>query len=57
MTMNVKTLKNVITESIGIITDNTQVKNFTSFTRNGTLEAEIENFGDLKTDYVVTVSE
>lgn len=54
--MDMDTLKVVSTESLGIIKE-AFAKSFSSMSRNGTIVAKIQNYGDLKTDYVVTVSE
>lgn len=55
LTMDLDTLKVVSTESLGIIRD-ASVKSFDSMSSNGTLVAQIQNYGDLETDYVVTVT-
>ncbi|MEN8127457.1 MAG: immunoglobulin-like domain-containing protein [Planctomycetota bacterium] len=53
---DVTTVKVINTESLGIIMD-ADVQAFTSMTDEGTLVVEIANWGDLKTDYVVTVTQ
>lgn len=56
VTMDATTLKNIDTESLGVIRS-AEVRTFKSHTRNGTMEVDIENVGDLKTDYVVAITE
>ncbi len=55
ISMNLDTVKVVSTESLGIIVS-ADVQTFTSMTDDGTLEVDIQNYGDLETDYVVTVT-
>jgi hypothetical protein len=54
--MDLETVKVVSTESLGIII-NAWVKPYTAMSNEGTLFAEIQNWGDLKSDYVVTVTD
>jgi len=56
LTTDVDTLQMVETESLGVIVE-AYVETFTSMSEDGTLNVIIQNYGDLKTDYIVTVTE
>jgi hypothetical protein len=56
ITTNFETVKVVETESIGIIVV-AYVETFESMSKNGTMVVEVQNYGDLKTDYIVNVTE
>ena len=51
-----ETVKTIETESIGAI-DEAYVETFSSMSDNGTLVVLISNYGDLKSDYIVTVTD
>lgn len=55
LTMDLDTLKVVRTESLGIIGE-AYVKAFESMSSNGTMVVHIQNYGDIKADYVATVT-
>jgi len=55
LTIDIDTLKVVMTESPGIIVE-AWVKSFTAMSREGTMVVEVQNWGDLMTDYVVSVT-
>ncbi len=54
--MNLDSLKVVSTESLGIIVE-AYAKAFDSMSNDGVVVAEIQNYGDMKTDYAITVTE
>jgi hypothetical protein len=54
--MPLDSVKTVSTESPGIIVG-ASVEEFEAMSRNGTMVVEIQNMGDLKSDYVVTITE
>jgi hypothetical protein len=56
ITVDLETVKVIKTESIGAIIE-AYVKPFESMSGNGTLVANIGNFGDLKSDYMVSVTD
>ena len=56
LTMDANSVKSIQTESIGAI-DAAYVDKFESMSENGTLAVVITNYGDYKTDYIVTVTE
>lgn len=56
LTMDVNSLKTIETESIGAINE-AYVEKFTSMSNEGTLVVEIQNYGAIKTDYIVTATD
>ena len=55
LTMDIETVKVVNTESLGIIKE-AWVKTFKAMSKEGTMVVEVENYGDMKTDYNVSVT-
>ncbi len=55
LTMDIAELKHIQTESNGIIMT-AEIEEFESFSRKGTLKAEIKNVGAYPADYIVTVT-
>jgi hypothetical protein len=56
LTLDATSIRTVKTESVGAIID-AWVQDFPSLSDDGTLNVEIGNFGDLKSDYIVTVTD
>jgi len=56
LTMDAFETKVITTQSVGIINE-AYVRTFTSLSNEGTMNVQIQNYGDYPTDYIVTVTD